>query len=338
MIKYACPSCLNAVINNGKAYRCERCKRSFPLIHGIPDFRASKDPIYSPGDEEKQARIMLKDFHKKSFAELAATFFGLYERNAYSTSILRSSLKRLLDFEQNSRIVRNQMHCMAEAINGRVSLNRRLALDLGCGPGTEIPVLASEFDHVVAMDISFPALILVRKLLDERSIKNVTLVSACVEALPFTTGTFDFIVSEDVIEHVSKQREMIKETRRVIKPHGSFIFSSPNRYSIHAEPHCKVWGVGFLPRKLTKPYVNLMTNKQYTYEGKRLLSYLELKGMMDDAYGSCNWVCRNFVIDKSRPAGSLPGRLYRRVPFIRKLCESLPARLFVRAHTIFAWK
>jgi SAM-dependent methyltransferase len=48
--------------------------------------------------------------------------------------------------------------------------------------------------------------------------------------LPFTNETFDCCVSNYVIEHISDPELHLKEVARVLRPGGTYVFRTPNRY------------------------------------------------------------------------------------------------------------
>ena len=54
-------------------------------------------------------------------------------------------------------------------------------------------------------------------------------VQASASALPFKDGSFDLITGFEVIEHLVDWRDLLKEARRVLAPHGVFLVSTPNR-------------------------------------------------------------------------------------------------------------
>ena len=58
--------------------------------------------------------------------------------------------------------------------------------------------------------------------------KNVTFKVGDVTKLPFPDGTFDAIVSFEVIEHIKNYNKYLREALRVLKRGGYFIFSTPN--------------------------------------------------------------------------------------------------------------
>jgi SAM-dependent methyltransferase len=58
---------------------------------------------------------------------------------------------------------------------------------------------------------------------------NVEFLEAKVPPLPFADDSFDCVVSFQVIEHIKRDRAFVEEVRRVLKPGGRFIVSTPNR-------------------------------------------------------------------------------------------------------------
>jgi SAM-dependent methyltransferase len=82
----------------------------------------------------------------------------------------------------------------------------------------------------------------------------------------------------DVLEHVGDQAAMVRETDRVLAPGGVFAAATPNRYSLAAEPHVYLWGVGWLPRAWQKAYVRRRSTLSYDFT--RLLSINELRDLI----------------------------------------------------------
>lgn len=96
------------------------------------------------------------------------------------------------------------------------------------------------------------------------------LVAANAESLPLMDGSVAGVVSLDVIEHVADPAAYLSEINRVTVPGGAIALSTPNRYSLAAETHVSVWGVGWLPYSLQKKYVRWRRGAEY--ELTRLLS------------------------------------------------------------------
>ncbi len=103
----------------------------------------------------------------------------------------------------------------AKRISGKV-------LEIGCGTGYGISILASKADEYFAVD-KFVANL-------EQLPENVHFTQMHVPELkPFNDNTFDFVISFQVIEHIENDHLYLKEIYRVLKPGGVFIFTTPNK-------------------------------------------------------------------------------------------------------------
>lgn len=87
-------------------------------------------------------------------------------------------------------------------------------LDVGTGEGLFWD--SSERDSVVGVDIRHEAL----KVAAERGIIRPVLASA--DRLPFSSGSFDFVVAIEILEHLSDPEPAIAEIARVAR-HGGLI-------------------------------------------------------------------------------------------------------------------
>ncbi len=103
----------------------------------------------------------------------------------------------------------------AKRVGGRV-------LEIGTGTGYGIDVIAPNVEHFVTMD---------KTRSEELGAlpSNVEFVQAVVPPLPFADDSFDCVVSFQVIEHIKRDREFVREVHRVLKRGGKFIVSTPNR-------------------------------------------------------------------------------------------------------------
>ena len=87
-------------------------------------------------------------------------------------------------------------------------------LDLGCGTGRNLPLLAAT--RSIGLDPSWPSLRRAR-----RRAAGVRLVQGSAEALPFRDGVFDTVVSGLVLCSVSDPALGLSEVRRVLRPGGT---------------------------------------------------------------------------------------------------------------------
>ena len=57
---------------------------------------------------------------------------------------------------------------------------------------------------------------------------HVRYMQATVPPLPFADGSFDFVISFQVIEHIRRDVDFVREVHRVLRPGGQFIVTTPN--------------------------------------------------------------------------------------------------------------
>ncbi len=100
-------------------------------------------------------------------------------------------------------------------------------LDAACGEGYGSALLASAAAHVDGVDVDADAAAHARQRYGDRD--NLEFHEADVTRLPFEDDRFDRIVSFETLEHLEAQDEMLAEFRRVLRPDGVLILSSPDR-------------------------------------------------------------------------------------------------------------
>jgi SAM-dependent methyltransferase len=98
-------------------------------------------------------------------------------------------------------------------------------LDAGCGSGygtAELSAVAS----VIGTDISEEAIIHAHARYGHTGAK---FLQAAWEGLPFADAAFDLVTAFEVIEHLDRWEELLKEANRVLTPAGTLLVSTPNR-------------------------------------------------------------------------------------------------------------
>ncbi len=59
--------------------------------------------------------------------------------------------------------------------------------------------------------------------------RGFTFSRAVCESLPFADGSFDLVVAFEVIEHLARWQDFLTEARRVLRPAGLLLVSTPNK-------------------------------------------------------------------------------------------------------------
>ncbi len=95
-------------------------------------------------------------------------------------------------------------------------------LDLGCGSGLLATLMAEMGNRVTGVDVSGTAL-------EGAASRGVTTVNSDLEEdLPFQDGAYDIVVCSEVLEHLFNPRGLLDEARRVLRPGGHLVITTPN--------------------------------------------------------------------------------------------------------------
>src|SRR3989344_124643 len=116
------------------------------------------------------------------------------------------------------------------AVAPHIGLQPRMRVaDFGAGSG-EFTIWAASVvgpnGHVAAIDIRQPALDALKTRLTAEHETNVSLVRADLEAVGGTKiedGSQDMVLIINMLFQSDKKEEVIKEARRVLKPHGRLV-------------------------------------------------------------------------------------------------------------------
>lgn len=271
--EFCCPICKGALSFQENNYACPGCSKKYPVILGIPDFRVFPDPYIDFEDDHNKARYLAEQYHKLDFMGLVHLYWKI------TPEVSEDRAERFI--RRTAALVDKGTECLRliESLTEPKNLRGFTSvLEIGCGTGGFLVAAKRSYDNVVGADIAFRWLVVARKRLEELKM-NVPLVCCCAEHLPFSDAKFDIILAEDVLEHVKSQEDTLVECRRVMTKQGMVFLATPNRFSLTPEPHVRVWGVGFLPRKWMKSYVKLM--RGISYENIKVLSFMELKRLLN---------------------------------------------------------
>jgi SAM-dependent methyltransferase len=102
-------------------------------------------------------------------------------------------------------------------------------VDAGCGEGYGSEILRPSSRKVVSLDLDAPTLIHARSRYPSPSFVRGDLVK-----LPLADASADGIVALQVIEHLAHPQGFVREARRVLRPEGVLVVSTPNRATFPA--------------------------------------------------------------------------------------------------------
>lgn len=125
-------------------------------------------------------------------------------------------------------------------------------LDIGTGSGYIAHALSKKARKVDSVDI-----------VDDRLIKDgYSQKIVQDENLPFSDKLFDFVVTNQVLEHVPDHAKHLSEIRRVLKDDGVVYLATPNKWWI-TDPHYKLPFISWLPRPVASEYLRLTKKRKW---------------------------------------------------------------------------
>lgn len=183
---FACPECGSSLRNENSGALCEKCNFLYQHTEeGALDLRLRGEKIYP------------FEFHIGK---------NIYKRNkSECVSFLPKSLNPEVDYG-NLRIPRHLTKEIVSYFPKAVSSNS-LVLDLGCGSTIHREICEHAGFEYVGMDY------------DSKSAP----ILGDAHSLPFSSSSFEFVLSLAVLEHVQSPFVMTREAWRVLKPGGRFI-------------------------------------------------------------------------------------------------------------------
>lgn len=112
------------------------------------------------------------------------------------------------------------------AIEASLPAQMERALDLGCGQGDLLVMLSARAKSVTGIDYAEVMVQTARENL--RGFSNVEVLCAPGETLPLPDGEMDAVILADVIEPLREPLACLRECKRVLKPVGLIVITTPN--------------------------------------------------------------------------------------------------------------
>ena len=266
---WVCPSCRGTLEVSERETRltCTGCGAEFGIFGGIPDMRVDR-PAWIDVDEDREAAARLeRDFRSQSLEAMV--------RAVFESQPGRSQQQ----IDMRTRQVLVAPSRLRTQLDGwlRVATSKAGFLDLGCGPGMLLAAAAGRGVSGLGIDVSLVWLVVARRMIEQHG-GVATLCAGFAESLPLRDASTPAIVSLDVIEHVGDQSRYLVEIDRIAADGATLALATPNRFSLAAEPHVHVWGVGWLPSRFQARYVRARSGRPYDFV--RLLSVPGLTALL----------------------------------------------------------
>ena len=152
----------------------------------------------------------------------------------------------------------NHLHRYALAAN---YTKDQIVLDIASGEGYGSNLLSKDATFVYGVDIDIDTIVNAQK---KYAKKNLKFIQGSTSNIPLDNDIVDVVISFETIEHHCEHDEMLNEVKRVLKPNGLFIVSTPDKYFYSDKRNYKN---EFHVKELYKPeFISLINNNFINYQ------------------------------------------------------------------------
>lgn len=102
----------------------------------------------------------------------------------------------------------------------------KVVLDIACGEGYGSNLLADIAKSVTAVDIEQHV---IERASKKYTAENIQFITGSVQEIPLADSLFDMVVCYETIEHVDQHDKVMRELKRVLKPGGIILISTPDK-------------------------------------------------------------------------------------------------------------
>jgi SAM-dependent methyltransferase len=106
-----------------------------------------------------------------------------------------------------------------------------VVLDAGCGVGIELNTVSARVNYSVGLDIDLSNLKIARRFLARR-VKTIDFVQADICFLPFRPLSFSKILCLDVLEHLTRPKQVVKGLKSILRLGGECFIRVPNKFTL----------------------------------------------------------------------------------------------------------
>ncbi len=173
-----------------------------------------------------------------------------HKQNAAASASAKEEIRQFFDdmsVGRNETIRANPIISYEQELRARTVLGLLAVqpgeriLDIGCGNARDIARIAELGGEVVGVDISAGMVAAARKELERMGKNDIALQVGDATNLDFPDASFDKVLCSEVIEHIPDTPRALREMRRILKPGGSLVLSTPNRGSWYGFERYWLW-------------------------------------------------------------------------------------------------
>ncbi len=200
----ACPICHGQLSD----LNCASCGIDFKTNNGVPSFICRA--MY-PSDQEYAEALRIIDFWGNGWAKRLAEPEHTPWFECDRDTLIRYIVKDIEIQKASDSVMAVDLPLD--------SLNNKVALNIGCGAGSEATLLAYSGANCIAMDITSQAAQAAQYLVNKIGGKGIGL-QADARFIPLETASVDVVYSSGVLHHSPDIAKSISEIYRVLKPGG----------------------------------------------------------------------------------------------------------------------
>lgn len=121
---------------------------------------------------------------------------------------------------------------LVEQFQPTISLDKPIALDVGCGTGIQSLRLAKLGYKVIGIDISENLIEIAKQKLENYGIKDAEFIVLNAETIPFDNEMFDVVnCCGPTLPFIEKWENTLSEISRVLKPNGKFLLEVEGKWN-----------------------------------------------------------------------------------------------------------
>jgi len=110
-----------------------------------------------------------------------------------------------------------------------MNLPKSRGIDVGCGDGVLLYKIRRKGGDIYGLDHSDEGLTLAREQLDRRNVFSGNLIKGSCYQIPLDSESVDYVTAIELIEHLDGVNAFLNETKRILRPNGWFVCTTPNR-------------------------------------------------------------------------------------------------------------
>lgn len=151
----------------------------------------------------------------------------------------------------------------------RFALAGKKVLDMSCAWGGHAVAFAEKGALVTAADLNDHRFDELRKFCGQQNL-SIDVIQADCQAVP-VDEKFDVILALDLIEHIPDPQAMAAEIKRLLKPGGVCIVTTPAKLlsAVWGEPHWHLKGLSLLPFRLQGWVARTLFGRSYPFPIER---------------------------------------------------------------------